>query len=100
MAGVGWAILVEVLPAKYRATAAGFAVGGRWLAAFVVASLNTFLEIWPKWLLFEVEAAFLVVTSILSWWALGETRSRALEHIDSHLRRPRFWIRAPTHGDV
>ena len=30
------------------------------LAAFTVASLNTFLEIWPKWLLFEVEAAFLV----------------------------------------
>ncbi len=121
MAGIGWAILVEVLPSRYRCTAAGFAVAGRWvrsvyitnayvtthslcnlnldvdvlctrvqLAAFTVAMLNTFLEIWPKWLLFEVEAAFLVVTSAFAWWALGETRGRSLEHIDNHLRTPRL----------
>ena len=57
--------------------------------------LNTFLEIWPKWLLFEVEAAFLVITCVYAWWALGETRGRSLEHIDSHLRNPRFWRPSP-----
>ena len=87
---VGWAIIVEILPTKYRATGVGAAVMARWLAAFTIATLNSFLEIWPKWLLFMVEAAFLVVTSLLSWYALGETKGRSLEHLDFHLRRPRF----------
>ena len=90
MAGVGWAIIVEILPTRWRATGVGAAVMARWLAAFTIAMLNTFLEIWPKWLLFVVEAAFLVITSLLGWYALGETKGRSLEHLDLHLRRPRF----------
>jgi hypothetical protein len=48
MAGLGWALLVEILPMPCRSTWAGVAVACRWLVAFTIATLNTFLEIWPK----------------------------------------------------
>jgi SP family xylose:H+ symportor-like MFS transporter len=91
---VTWVILSEIFPTKIRGRAMAIAVACLWIANFIVSQTflmmdgnKYLLDIFHHGFPFFLYAFFCLVTIVLVWKWVPETKGRSLEEIESH------WIR-------
>jgi len=92
---VTWVILSEIFPTKIRGRAMAIAVACLWIANFVVTQTFKMMDGKDTYLVrvfnhgfpFFLYAVFCLVTIVLVWGWVPETKGRSLEEIEEH------WIR-------
>lgn len=80
---LGWAIVGELYPARYRATAIGLATASNWLWNFLISFFSTFIT---KDIDYFYGLIFACCSFCLVWivyFFVIETRGRSLEDIDT-----------------
>jgi SP family xylose:H+ symportor-like MFS transporter len=88
---VTWVILSEIFPTKIRGRAMAIAVACLWIANFIVSQTflmmdgNKYLvDIFHHGFPFFLYAAFCLMTIVLVWRWVPETKGRSLEQIEEH----------------
>lgn len=82
-APIVWALVAEIYPSRYRATAMGIATAGNWTFNFLIAFFTPYITSAIDYRYGYVFAACNLTGAVIVYFFVCESQGRTLEEIDS-----------------